>query len=141
MNIMQVFVPHQVGDWESCSASCGNGVKNRTVSCVDDDGLAVNSTKCVGLQPEHQAYCNDAPCDFCATTDCSSQVCFFCHDLHALASAMATAALPRCTSCCALHALAAAVATAAHPMSTSCHALHALTVAVATAACNLTSSL
>lgn len=65
----------QVGDWQTCSASCGNGVKNRTVSCVDDDGVVTNSTKCVGLQPEHEAYCNDTPCDFCSTTDCSSQVC------------------------------------------------------------------
>ena len=64
----------QVGDWETCSESCGSGLKNRTVSCVEHDGTVVADKYCTGLEPEHQAYCNDYPCDFCSTTDCSSEV-------------------------------------------------------------------
>ena len=64
----------QVGDWTACSEACGTGLKNRTVSCAERDGTVVNSSYCVGLEPQHQAYCNDYPCDFCSTTDCSNKV-------------------------------------------------------------------
>ncbi|DBA71983.1 TPA: hypothetical protein ACH3X2_010728 [Trebouxia sp. C0005] len=63
----------QVGAWEACTESCGSGTKNRTVSCVEHDGTVVADHYCAGLKPEHQAYCNDYPCDFCSTTDCSSE--------------------------------------------------------------------
>ena len=63
-----------MGAWEACTESCGSGTKNRTVSCVEHDGTVVADHYCTGLEPEHQAYCNDYPCDFCSTTDCSSEV-------------------------------------------------------------------
>ena len=66
--------PAQVGAWGNCSQSCGTGVANRSVICIDSGGATVNSTLCPGLQPEHQAYCLNKECDFCSTTDCSKQV-------------------------------------------------------------------
>ena len=66
--------PAQVGAWGNCSQPCGTGVANRSVICIDSGGATVNSTLCLGLQPEHQAYCLNKECDFCSTTDCSKQV-------------------------------------------------------------------
>ena len=58
----------------ACNVSCDGGIQNRTVTCVDQFAKAALDGACQGSKPASEADCGTAPCDFCSTTDCTSQV-------------------------------------------------------------------
>ena len=64
----------QVGAYGACNVTCGGGIQNRTVVCVDQLGNAAPDGACPGSKPASEADCGTAPCDFCSTTECTSQV-------------------------------------------------------------------
>ena len=75
---MAEFVPMlQIGQWGICSLACGGGIQSRTVQCMDEFGQAVGGVHCTGLQPADQLQCNVFPCNFCSTTNCAGQACYF----------------------------------------------------------------
>lgn len=52
-----------VGDYSACSATCGGGVKTRTVVCKDDSGVvAASEDKCTKTKPETEEKCNVQIC-------------------------------------------------------------------------------
>jgi len=49
-----------VGDWSECSTDCGNGYRSRPLTCLRDDGVAVDLSQCqqLGLPaPDTQMHC------------------------------------------------------------------------------------
>lgn len=65
-----LFNSWYVGDWESCSASCGSGLQYRAVYCqqiaVGSTPITVNNSECentIGPRPTHLRPCStDMPC-------------------------------------------------------------------------------
>lgn len=58
-----------VGEWSNCSATCGGGTRNRTVSCKSvATGQEIARSFCaylVGNEPTDQELCNTDPCSQC----------------------------------------------------------------------------
>jgi hypothetical protein len=56
----------RTGLYDACSATCGNGTKKRTVSCVGDDGGAVSASKCAAAEkkPESVSDCVGRKCAY-----------------------------------------------------------------------------
>lgn len=52
-------------DWSECTASCGIGIKQRVVKCIDQtSGDPLNDTECsVDIRPDAIAPCNTQPCE------------------------------------------------------------------------------
>jgi len=49
--------------WGACSVSCGSGLKERRVHCVDTRGGLVPDARCnVMSRPDSDAFCNAGPC-------------------------------------------------------------------------------
>lgn len=49
--------------WAACSVTCGSGVKERRVHCVDTRGGLVPDARCNILsRPDSEAYCSAGPC-------------------------------------------------------------------------------
>lgn len=68
----------KVHSWKECSISCGGGLKNRDVDCVNIQGDVVDSEFCSFLpQPAPEASCNTIPCPECESdADClDAKVC------------------------------------------------------------------
>jgi len=71
----------QADAWSACSAKCGNGVKTRSVVCVNDKGKFAAESQCTasaGLKPASSAVCNSEACPAYAWrvaewSDCSSK--------------------------------------------------------------------
>ena len=45
--------------WGLCSATCGNGLRTRTVTCTDSFG---NAAQCIGAAPASSESCSQGPC-------------------------------------------------------------------------------
>ncbi|XP_066476646.1 A disintegrin and metalloproteinase with thrombospondin motifs 1 [Tiliqua scincoides] len=58
--------PHwQLGDWSSCSKSCGKGFKKRSLKCISFEGSTLSHESCdLSKKPKHLI-------DFCNVTNCS----------------------------------------------------------------------
>ncbi len=71
-----MLVSHQVGDWGQCSATCGGGIQNRTVQCMDQFGKTAASSYCVSAnEPPDQLPMQPAGLvTSVSSTDCSGQV-------------------------------------------------------------------
>ncbi|XP_042314717.1 A disintegrin and metalloproteinase with thrombospondin motifs 1 [Sceloporus undulatus] len=55
----------QLGDWSSCSKTCGKGFKKRLVKCLSFDGAVMSHESCeLSKKPKHLI-------DFCNVTNCS----------------------------------------------------------------------
>ncbi|KAG8450276.1 hypothetical protein GDO86_002797 [Hymenochirus boettgeri] len=55
----------QLGDWSSCSKTCGKGFKKRLLKCVNYDGVTMRQENCDPLKkPKHLI-------DFCTLANCS----------------------------------------------------------------------
>ena len=74
-DVISYILVLQLGSWGNCSSSCGGGVQNRTVACVDQRGKPANASLCLGKIPADQLQCNVLPCNFCSQTMCAGQVC------------------------------------------------------------------
>ena len=68
--IVSLFDPilhnRQVGAFGPCNVTCGGGIQNSTVGCIDQFGRAAPDAACVGSKPATEADCGTAPCDFSA---------------------------------------------------------------------------
>ena len=54
---------YTVGQYGSCSESCGGGLRSRSVNCVRSDGQVVADTMCSGsTKPPASQTCNSQPC-------------------------------------------------------------------------------
>ncbi|KAL0020441.1 hypothetical protein WJX77_003488 [Trebouxia sp. C0004] len=62
-----------VGDWGTCSASCGGGVSTRLVQCIHSSNGTVSESSCVAPAPASNMSCNMDPCGFCQENVCSGE--------------------------------------------------------------------
>jgi hypothetical protein len=53
---------YKTGSWGGCSATCGGGTQNRSVSCVSSDGRTVADSQCSGTKPATSQRCNTQAC-------------------------------------------------------------------------------
>ncbi len=51
-----------MGNWGSCSASCGGGTQTRLVECRSTIGYTVNDWQCTGTMPANSQSCNTQSC-------------------------------------------------------------------------------
>ncbi len=51
-----------IGDWSSCSATCGGGTKTRSVICKFRDGTTSQDSRCPSPKPITQDVCNTEVC-------------------------------------------------------------------------------
>ncbi|KAI6211925.1 BMA-GON-1, isoform e [Aphelenchoides besseyi] len=60
----------KVGSWSSCSVTCGNGYRERSVQCVEEnvgrDGAArpISEARCIQPRPSSHELCTGAACPF-----------------------------------------------------------------------------
>lgn len=74
-NYNRDFYSVQVSPWGACSAKCGGGTMNRTVSCANYLGSAPDS-KCAALtKPPSASSCSGGSCDVCKPDVNSVQQC------------------------------------------------------------------
>ncbi|XP_043232407.1 A disintegrin and metalloproteinase with thrombospondin motifs 9-like isoform X4 [Amphibalanus amphitrite] len=52
----------RVGNWSTCSVTCGQGVSRRTVLCVAPDGHRIDDALCEGQRPETSRACERPVC-------------------------------------------------------------------------------
>ncbi|XP_067667285.1 A disintegrin and metalloproteinase with thrombospondin motifs 9-like [Haliotis asinina] len=50
------------GNWSKCSSRCGEGRKQRVITCTDAAGTVVTSQLCTGLKPAAQEICDMGSC-------------------------------------------------------------------------------
>ncbi|MEF2175162.1 MAG: thrombospondin type-1 domain-containing protein [Candidatus Absconditabacteria bacterium] len=50
------------GTWSTCSATCGGGTQNTTVTCQDSQGNELEDLKCFGEKPATSRACNIMQC-------------------------------------------------------------------------------
>ncbi|XP_012936105.1 A disintegrin and metalloproteinase with thrombospondin motifs 9 [Aplysia californica] len=50
------------GQWSTCSVTCGQGVRSRVVTCVDDAGVEVGYEHCKKKKPRNMKRCSKGPC-------------------------------------------------------------------------------
>ncbi|XP_076123623.1 A disintegrin and metalloproteinase with thrombospondin motifs 9 [Alosa pseudoharengus] len=54
-----------VGEWRTCSRTCGSGLRRRPVHCLDDSGEEVHEMYCVTqTKPTDSEACNTQACEF-----------------------------------------------------------------------------
>lgn len=51
-----------IGEWSSCSLSCGGGTRSRSVWCQRSDGTPVADGSCTGTKPDTTQSCNPQAC-------------------------------------------------------------------------------
>uniref|UniRef100_A0AAV2M8W4 GON domain-containing protein n=1 Tax=Knipowitschia caucasica TaxID=637954 RepID=A0AAV2M8W4_KNICA len=62
------------GQWQACSQSCGSGLRQRALQCVDDQGKEVHEVYCVNqIKPPHVESCNPHACEYMWVTGDWSQ--------------------------------------------------------------------
>lgn len=62
------------GNFSECQATCGDSVRTRNVTCVDEDDNPVSDMMCTDARPDEVMPCNEGPCYEYATgnySDCS----------------------------------------------------------------------
>lgn len=52
----------EIGNYSSCSKSCGGGIRTRTVVCRKNDGTVADSNLCPQPKPQESETCNTHPC-------------------------------------------------------------------------------
>ena len=50
------------GEWDACTLSCGGGIQQRIVYCMDQDGNVVDDALCPETEPESRKDCNTQAC-------------------------------------------------------------------------------
>lgn len=64
-----------LGDWGTCTVTCGGGTQTRTVVCTRNDGVQFSDDFCAGLtKPTTSQVCN--------TQACSNKECYYAFDLY-----------------------------------------------------------
>lgn len=51
-----------LGDWTTCTVSCGSGTQTRTVECVIDSSIDSTGNSCNDTKPSSQQVCNTVKC-------------------------------------------------------------------------------
>lgn len=51
-----------IGEWGTCSATCGGGTRSRSVLCKFTDGTTAADNRCPTPKPATQEVCNSEPC-------------------------------------------------------------------------------